>query len=274
MFYKVLQFLVRFCLQIFCSKITILNKSLLNTKGPVLIVANHPNSFLDAIIIAAFFKQKVYSLARGDAFKNPWQRLLLKPFNMIPIYRISEGKDNLQKNYNTFKQCENILANNGILLIFIEGVCKNTHQLLPFKKGAARIVEVCLQQNIALQIMPIALGYSSFNKIPLSVTVNLQRSFNLSDFKKTDMALHKILNLLCHESLNAAITIPTQHHFGLIKTTIYLIGFPFFKLLNNFVLAKTRSTVFYHSILFASCFLLFVMMSAVLLLFFALKLIF
>ena len=65
--------MVRLCLQIFCSKITILNKSLLNTKGPVLLVANHPNSFLDAIIIAAFFKQKVYSLARGDAFKKPWQ---------------------------------------------------------------------------------------------------------------------------------------------------------------------------------------------------------
>ena len=266
--------MVRFCLQIFCSKITILNKSLLNTKGPVLLVANHPNSFLDAIIIAAFFKQKVYSLARGDAFKKPWQRLLLKPFNMIPIYRLSEGKDNLQKNYNTFKQCENILANNGILLIFIEGVCKNTHQLLPFKKGAARIVEVCLKQNIPLQIMPIALGYSSFNKIPLSVTVNLQRSFNLSDLKKTNLALHKILNLRCHESLNAAITIPIQHHFGLIKTVVYLIGFPFFKLLNNFVVTKTKSTVFYHSILFASLFLLFVMMSAAMLLFFVLKFMF
>jgi 1-acyl-sn-glycerol-3-phosphate acyltransferase len=263
MLYKLLQFIVRFCLKIFCSKITIHNKHLLHTKGPLLIVANHPNSFFDAIVIAAFFKQKVYSLARGDAFNKPWHKFLLKPFNMIPIYRISEGKENLEKNYQTFVKCKTILANNGIVLIFIEGVCKNTHQLLPFKKGAARIVEDCLQQNIPLKIMPLALGYSSFNKLPLSVHMQLQNSFLANDVIEENEPLYKSLNQTCFNSLNKAIKIPQQHYFGFAKTVIYLIFNPIFKLLIYITTIKTKNTVFYHSVLFAFCFLLFILLLSI-----------
>ena len=92
---------------------------LLKQKGPLLLVANHPNSFLDAIIIAAFFDQKIHSLARGDAFGKSWHRYLLSKLNMIPVYRISEGKQNLNLNYNSFEACKEILLLNGIVLIFI-----------------------------------------------------------------------------------------------------------------------------------------------------------
>lgn len=256
--YKFLQYIVRFCLKLFCSNITIYNKHFLSAKGPLLIVANHPNSFFDAIVISAFFKQKVYSLARGDAFTKYWHRLILKPFNMIPIYRISEGKNNLEKNYKTFARCKEILAEKGIVLIFIEGICKNTHQLLPFKKGATRIVEDCLQQKIPLQIMPIALGYSSFNKLPLSVDVHLQESFNALHVQNNNEPFHKSLNQFCFDSLKQNIKIPQHQHFGLLKTVVYLIFYPIFKLLIYVTTKKTENTVFFHSILFALCFLLFV----------------
>ena len=41
---------------------------MLQKHGPLLIASNHPNSFLDAIILATLFKNPVYALARGDAF--------------------------------------------------------------------------------------------------------------------------------------------------------------------------------------------------------------
>ena len=43
---------------------------MLHEQGPLLIAANHPNSFLDAIILDTLFKNTVYSLTRGDAFKG------------------------------------------------------------------------------------------------------------------------------------------------------------------------------------------------------------
>ncbi len=52
---------------------------------------NHPNSFLDAIIIGAHFKRPVHFLARGDVFKHPLSKAILIRLKVIPIYRLSEG---------------------------------------------------------------------------------------------------------------------------------------------------------------------------------------
>ena len=74
-----------------------MNKKWLNEKGPLLIAANHPNSFLDAIIVSTLFKRPVYSLARGDAFAGKFFTTILTSLNMLPVYRISEGPENLEK---------------------------------------------------------------------------------------------------------------------------------------------------------------------------------
>ena len=82
-------------------------------------VANHPNSFLDAIIIAAHFKEPIHFLARGDAFRKPWHNRLLRLLHMIPIYRISEGRENLHKNEYAIERSAELLQQNKIVLIFI-----------------------------------------------------------------------------------------------------------------------------------------------------------
>ena len=81
-------------------------------EGPLLIAANHPNSFLDAIIIATLFDKPVYSLARGDAFKKPLYARLLRKLNMHPVYRTSEGVENMEHNYSTFDACKVIFKKN------------------------------------------------------------------------------------------------------------------------------------------------------------------
>ena len=74
-------------------------------QGPLLIAANHPNSFLDAIILGSLFKTHVYSLARGDAFVGKFFTRILRSFKMLPVYRVSEGVENLEHNYTTFEAC-------------------------------------------------------------------------------------------------------------------------------------------------------------------------
>ncbi|OYY16384.1 MAG: glycerol acyltransferase, partial [Sphingobacteriia bacterium 35-40-8] len=123
-------------------------------KGPVLICANHPNSFLDAIIVAALFKEPIHFLARGDAFNKPWHASLLKLLHMFPVYRLSEGKENLGLNETAFENSRKILRKNGIVLIFIEGICLNKNNLQPFKKGAARIAFSSWKEGIPLRILP------------------------------------------------------------------------------------------------------------------------
>lgn len=151
-------------------------------KGPLLIAANHPNSFLDAIILATIFKKPVYSLTRGDAFSRKFYALLLKQMNMLPVYRISEGAENLEHNYSTFTVCQNIFLNKGIVLIFSEGRCINEWHLRPLKKGTARLAINAWQQNIPLKVLPVGINYSCFRKFGKNVILNFGEIIDSKDF--------------------------------------------------------------------------------------------
>ena len=102
----------------------------------MLLACNHPNSFLDSIIIDTLFKEDVWSLARGDAFKKPFLKILAA-LKILPVYRPSEGVENLSENYKTFDACIEILRRNGVITIFSEGKCINEWHLRPLKKGTA-----------------------------------------------------------------------------------------------------------------------------------------
>ncbi|MEO7960052.1 MAG: 1-acyl-sn-glycerol-3-phosphate acyltransferase [Ginsengibacter sp.] len=147
-------------------------QELLRQEGPLLIAANHPNSFLDAIILATLFKNPVYSLARGDAFANRIITKILTSFNMLPVYRVSEGVENLENNYDTFNACQDIFKKNGIVLIFSEGRCINEWRLRPLKKGTARLALEAWQNDIPLRVLPLGINYSSFRKFGKIIHLN------------------------------------------------------------------------------------------------------
>ena len=145
---------------------------MLQKQGPLLIASNHPNSFLDAIIVATLFKNPVYSLARGDAFAGKIIAKILASFNMLPVYRVSEGVENLENNYATFEACQDIFKKNGIVLIFSEGRCINEWHLRPLKKGTARLAIAAWQQDIPLEILPLGINYSNFRKFGKNIFLN------------------------------------------------------------------------------------------------------
>lgn len=157
---------------------------MLQESGPLLIAANHPNSFLDAIIISSLFKSPVYSLARGDAFASKFIAKILKSFNMLPVYRVSEGIENLEHNYSTFDLCEKLFDKNRIVLIFSEGRCINEWHLRTLKKGTARLALNAWQKNIPLKILPLGINYSSFRFFGKNVFLNFGNIISKKDFSK------------------------------------------------------------------------------------------
>jgi 1-acyl-sn-glycerol-3-phosphate acyltransferase len=170
--YRLLKILVRPAMLIFCRRVIISDPSVLNAKGPLLIACNHPNSFLDAIIIDMVFKQPVWSLTRGDVFKNKFLGRLLPAMKMLPVYRTSEGTENLQENYRTFAACREIFKNKGVISIFSEGKCINEWRLRKLKKGTARLATMCWKEDIPLKILPLGINYSSFENFGKNVYIN------------------------------------------------------------------------------------------------------
>lgn len=223
----------------------------------MLIVANHPNSFLDAVLIGAFFKEEVHFLARGDAFKNNTHRILLKFLNMIPIYRLREGKENLHLNEYAFYESKRILESGGIVLIFIEGICLNTNEIQPFKKGAARIAYRSKPQQ-PLKVLPIALAYDSFTQFGKTVLLNAGNPINASAlFPYEEEAKNYVFfNKQLKNQLEGLVT--AHPVFSTNKKTPFVLFAkfgkvlhqPYYSTIKKFVRTKTAGTVFYDSVLF------------------------
>ena len=172
MFYQLLKAYARFAIHLYCTKIVVNKKDLLNINGPVLFAANHPNSFLDGVILSTLLKQNLYSLTRGDVFKNRIAGKILSWLKLLPVYRTSEGTHNLAHNYTTFDTCHGIFKKKQIVLIFSEAGSVNEWHLRPLRKGTARLAFNSWQQGINVKIIPLAFNYSSFKKFGKEVHLN------------------------------------------------------------------------------------------------------
>jgi len=102
MLYALLKLVVKIALRVFYKKVHIQIRGPIPTSGPLIVVANHPNTFMDPIVIAAMLRQQVYFLINGSVFRSPLAGWLLKRMNMIPIYRQEDVPGKTPDNRITF----------------------------------------------------------------------------------------------------------------------------------------------------------------------------
>jgi 1-acyl-sn-glycerol-3-phosphate acyltransferase len=207
MLYATLKVIVRLAAKIFCRKIIINNRDLLKENGPMILACSHPNSFLDAVMMDILFERPVWSLTRGDAFLNKRITKLFYHLKMLPVYRPSEGVENLSENYRTFDACIELFKRNQIVLIFSEGLCENEWHLRSLKKGTARLAYKCQQENIPLKILPVGINYSSFKRFGKNLFVNFGNIFTVDHFDKnlSDGAWNQVFNNQLHHELRPLV---------------------------------------------------------------------
>lgn len=170
--YQGLKLFTRLAIKVLCRKIVINDPAVLSRKGPILLAANHPNSFLDSILLDTVFQEPVWALARGDAFRNETHAKLLRQLKIMPVYRTSEGAENLNVNYQTFNSCVNLFQQKSIVTIYSEALCVNEWHLRPLKKGTARLAIQAWDAGIPLEVIPVGINYSSFTLFGKNVHLN------------------------------------------------------------------------------------------------------
>lgn len=186
MLYQFVKIIARAAIKFYCRDLQINHTELLNSEGPLLLAVNHPNSFLDAIILCTLTNKPLYSLARGDAFKGKLITRILLSLKLLPVYRTSEGVENLSGNYSTFNRCKEIFKQNGIVLIFSEGKCINEWHLRPLMKGTARLAISSWEEGIPLKVLPIGINYSSFKKFGKNIHIFLGDFITANDIDNKD----------------------------------------------------------------------------------------
>ncbi|MFV2007799.1 MAG: 1-acyl-sn-glycerol-3-phosphate acyltransferase [Longimicrobiales bacterium] len=107
--------------------------------GPVLLVANHPNSLVDPALVVAVARRPVRFLAAAPIFDDPKVGWLIRAAGSIPVYRRHETPEDMAKNRQMFEAVFEELGRGAAVGIFPEGISHSEPSLVDLKTGAARI---------------------------------------------------------------------------------------------------------------------------------------
>jgi glycerol-3-phosphate O-acyltransferase/dihydroxyacetone phosphate acyltransferase len=131
--------------------------------GPVLVVANHPNSLLDPLVIFRIAGRSTRPLAKAPLFEQAGVGLLLRAMNGLPVYRREDDPEQMGRNEDTFRAAIDALRGGEAVQVYPEGISHNEPHIQPLKTGAARIAlaaEAEADWTLGLRIVPVGLTYS------------------------------------------------------------------------------------------------------------------
>ncbi len=105
----------------------------------MLLVANHPNSLLDPMVVLTAARRPVRFLAKAPLWDDPKTSWLVKLGRAIPVYRASDDPSKLARNATMFDAVHAALAAGDAVGLFPEGISHSEPSITPLKTGAARI---------------------------------------------------------------------------------------------------------------------------------------
>lgn len=258
--YPLVKIWVRFTLHLFCKRITWHDTTILSHTRPLLIGANHPNSFMDAIIIGAYMKLPVHFMTRSDVFKWGWARYLLRQLHMIPVYRIRDGKDKLSLNDSSFKEGCGSLKKGEHVLIFVEGFSNYQTRLQPLKKGAPRMLLQSWDEGTDVEMLPLWIRYHSFSEFGKSIDIMPGQPFGkkeMPDDLSQGAAMQWINQQAAQqlEKLSAVKSPDDKLRRNLLLAPLALIGFllhfPFYFLFDYLVKYLNKEENHYDSLMYS-----------------------
>ncbi|WP_299825873.1 lysophospholipid acyltransferase family protein [uncultured Pontibacter sp.] len=185
MLYTLLRLIYKIGLQVFFRKFEVRNRHLIPKQGPLLVVSNHPNTFMDPIVTASLLEQPVFFIAKSTVFGGKVQNWMLRKMHLIPINRREDNPDQAISNDEAFAASFEALKQKKTILIFPEGNSFNQRRLRKLKTGTARIalgVEAENMHTLGLKILPVGLNYAAPTRFRSNVFVNIGEPINVADY--------------------------------------------------------------------------------------------
>ena len=153
--------------------------------GPVLLVANHPNTVLDPPVIQGTATRPIRFLAKSTLF----ERHVLSPFvrrsGAIPVYRRIDPGVDISRNAETFAAVERALAGGDAICLFPEGISHVSGRLEPLRTGAARMALTAAAAGRFVAIVPVGLNFDRLPMFRSRATAMYGRRFDAGDLVDT-----------------------------------------------------------------------------------------
>jgi 1-acyl-sn-glycerol-3-phosphate acyltransferase len=138
--------------------------------GPALLVLNHPNGLLDALVPSALLVPPPRFVAKATLWRIPVLWPFLALFAPIPVHRRQDREATPEATARTFADVHRALAAGEVVCLFPEGISHAGADLAPLKTGAARI---CLTSPLPVSLIPGGLVYGRRERFRHSVLLRL-----------------------------------------------------------------------------------------------------
>ena len=186
MIYKGIKRIFTLALNLFFKEIRVTGQEHIPLKGPLILVANHPNTLLDPVLVGVITKQQVGFVAMASLFQNKILASILTYLHVLPVVRKQDLKPGEKAdNLTTFRKAHDYLRARNTLVIFPEGASFYEMRLQELKTGTARIAlsyekEENYQGN--LRIIPIALDYSDSIQFRSSISITINEGIEVGKY--------------------------------------------------------------------------------------------
>jgi len=166
MIYALLRAIAGLALRWYYSGIDVEGLERVPRHAPVLLVVNHPNALVDALIVGWIIPRRLVLTAKATLFANPALAWLLRVVGVVPLRRAkdeaaSSGAPDPRRNVDAFRAVHDALRKGRAALIFPEGISHDEPYLAPLRTGAARIaLDGARSAGIrGLVIVPVGLNF-------------------------------------------------------------------------------------------------------------------
>ena len=151
---------VRGLVRVYYPNIEISGAGRVPAQRPLLLVANHPNSLMDPVLVGLAAGRPVHFLAKAPLFQIPVFGHLLHALGMLPAYRRSDDASQTHRNIESLSLAAAQLKQGEVVGIFPEGKSHDAARLEQVKSGAARIaVQAAREGTPGLLLVPLGLNY-------------------------------------------------------------------------------------------------------------------
>lgn len=154
--------------------------------GPVLVVANHPNSLLDPLVVFRTAGRPTRPLAKAPLFNQFFVGSMLRVLGGLPVYRKQDDASQMHRNEQTFDAAIEALRAGHAVQIYPEGISHSEPSLVPMRTGAARIAIGAEQRSdwsLGLRIVPIGITYRRKTLFRGTVLAFIGEPFTISAFR-------------------------------------------------------------------------------------------
>lgn len=230
--YWLTQRYVILCYKVFYKKIYVNHIQNLPKKEPYILAPNHQNALMDALVFVCNTPLQVVFLARADIFKGKLLSHFLNFLNIMPIYRIRDGIDNVRRNDEVFERTLKVFRNKfNPIGIFPEGNHGDKRRLRQLVKGIFRMAFLAQEDykdQPGVKIVPVGLDYGHYSNFRTSIFINFGKPIEVSEYYRQYeedkvKAINDLKERLASEIRKLMIDIQNEEYYDLYMSlrTIY-----------------------------------------------------